>query len=129
MNNNLIVLSNMQEYFKSRLDRLALNCSPESKSYIIGLLSRPLDEFGSRQSVTLVYAKKNFESYQKVGDWILLSKSIYPDSLTGASSEYYDSLAQISYFKCFILLNKRWKIFEELADIFPNLTLELRKLF
>lgn len=103
-----------------------LPCQEDTKAYIVStfISFKQYDPKNNLygKSITLEYNKAqlehSFELYQQVGDWILFTKSIYPESLT-ASGEYYNSIAQLSYYKCYNIVNKQWKLYQELADKFP----------
>ena len=93
------------------------NCEEKTRSY--------------NKSVTLLYNNAiqnySFEEFRKIADWLFIAKSIYPDSLNGASKSYYNSIAQTAYHKCYIIMNKQWLIFEELADQFEPYTNSVRR--
>lgn len=78
----------------------------------------------SNESITILFSRakeqNSFAMYQELGDWLLFTKTLFPKYLTGASSDYFDVVAQISYDRCYRIVNKRWDVFEELADRFPN---------
>lgn len=99
---------------------------PETSAYIKGVFNEFIykkEKDLSKDSITLKYieAKNNlsFKDFQNIGDWILFSKIILPQSII--SEEYYDTIARCSYYKCYLILNKQWILFEELADKFPEL--------
>lgn len=77
----------------------------------------------SKQSLTIEFAKAkftgSFEKFQNLGDWILWIESTYPTALNGATTEYYHSIAQSAYYRCYVLTKKTWIVFEEIADKFP----------
>ena len=103
------------------------DCNEKTKSYIISVFTDITSENDfSNQSVTLLYAtaheKISFNEFKNIGDWLFLTKSLFPDSLQGASPAYYNAIAQSSYYKCYLLLNRQWLLFEELADQFPVYT-------
>lgn len=118
-----ITVTSLDEFFSRKIQTIP-NCNQNTKSYITSIFVNPKDDL-SNQSITLVYAQAianyRFDLFQKIGDWLLFVKSMYPQSLNGASSEYYDTLAQCSYYKCYRIVNRQWPIFEELADTFPYL--------
>lgn len=99
-----------------------------TRAYIFGIFKNKLYNTNdlSKDSLTIKYAEAKFsyefEKFQILGDWIFFTKSIYPNSLNKASPEYYDSIAQNSYYKCYKLLDKKWIVFEELSDQFPYFT-------
>lgn len=104
-----------------------LPCHDHTKSYIAQLMTKPKDM--SKDSITLAYAqakfKYNFEAFKDIGDWLFWAKTISPKHLNHASAEYYDAIAQNSYYYCYRIINKKWPLFEELADIFPEIVMQL----
>lgn len=117
------------KYFKPTIDKLAY--SNELNSYLLNLLinSNKLENY-SNNSLTLKYIEAqnnyNFHLYQSLGDWILFCQVYMPGHLKGAEDKYYNALAQNSYYSCYILLKKQWKLFEELADLYPSVVKDLR---
>lgn len=108
------------------------NCEEKTRSYIISIFSDvAVRDDLSKESVTLLYNKAlenySFNNFRKIADWLFLAKCMFPKSLKGASSDYYNSIAQNSYYKCFAIMNKEWLIFEELADRFEPLTTSVNK--
>lgn len=126
---NLLSIINLNQYF-SDITKKIPHCQENTKSYIADVFAN--QQVSINQSITLIYAEANynynFEKFQTVGDWLLFAKSIFPESLNGASSEYYDVIAQCAYYRCYRMLNKQWPLFEELADMFPILVKNLQKL-
>lgn len=108
-----------------------LKCQQDTKSYIIGIYGKyKTAEFDlSQDSVTLLFAqgrnKQDFLTYQNLGDWLFYTKSMFPASLKNASENYYDNIAKLSYYNCYRMI-KSWKIYEELADEYTNLTTSIR---
>lgn len=105
-----------------------------TKSYIIGVFKDVKKKHNfSNESITLIFAKakseNKFELFQALGDWILFTESVYPQHLKYASKDYYFAMAQISYFRCYRLINKTWDLFEELSDDFPRIVSKLQKQF
>lgn len=109
-----------------------LKCQPDTKSYIIGIYGKyKSSEFDfSKDSVTLIYAKakenQDFITYQNLGDWILFTKTLNPNHLNYASEDYYNTIARISYYSCYKLINKQWKLFEQLSDEFIPLVNQIK---
>ena len=112
-------------------------CQEATKAYIVNTFvgfkrTQSGNEFNaldlSDKSITIEYHRaqmeSNFERYQQIGDWILFSSAMFPESFV-VSSDYYDSIARLSYYKCYQIVNKQWKLFEELADNFPNVVKHL----
>ncbi|KKN67648.1 hypothetical protein LCGC14_0459070 [marine sediment metagenome] len=122
---------NLFDFFNETIKKLP-NCEEKTRSYIISIFSDATakDDL-SKESVTLLYNKalKNysFNNFRQIGDWLFLSKCLFPESLKNASSDYYNAIAQNSYYKCYTIMNKEWLIFEELADQFGSFTINVKK--
>ncbi len=118
-------MDDLSKFFEGILSDL--NCNYDTRSYICGIFTKyKTSQFDlSKDSITLLYCqakeKQDFLTYQTLGDWIFFSNSFAPDHLTDASPDYYRTVAQLSYYSCYKLINKQWKCFEELADRFPYL--------
>jgi len=118
---HLLNQKDFQLFISKKIQNIDTNLS-ETKAYINGIFNSYINSAGdlSKQSLTLEYikAKENydFSSFQNIGDWIFFVRTMYPESVT--SDEYYDTLAQCSYYKCYIIIDKKWPCFEELADRF-----------
>lgn len=118
------LLTSLENFFIDKVK--CIPCQEDTKAYIVstfvGFKKCEPSHNLHRKSITLEYNKAqlehSFELYQQIGDWILFIKSMYPESLD-ASGEYYDSIARLSYYKCYRIVNKQWKLYEELADKFP----------
>lgn len=93
------------------------------------LFAKTDDYFG--ESVTLIFAQAkedyDFERYKNLGDWLLFAKVLYPEHLARATDEYYNAIAQSSYYKCHVMLYRKWPLYEELADTFPTITHQMRQ--
>ena len=95
---------------------------PETKTYINSVFIKFLnaDEDLSNKNIILEFAQAknnyNFNKFQEIGDWILYGLSIFPKYFKNASEEYYITIGQNSYYKCFKMLNNKWPLFEELSD-------------
>ena len=117
------------EYFKPVIDKIAY--SNEVNAYILNLLIKiNKSQNFSKESLTLKYieAKENynFSSYQSLGDWIMFCQIYFPKHLNNAEEKYYNAIAQTSYYNCYIMLKRQWKLFEELADLYPDIVKDLR---
>lgn len=117
------------KYFKPVIDKLAY--SGELNSYLLNLLIHiNKSKNFSKDSLTLKYIEAqqnhNFDLYQAIGDWILFCQVYVPQHLNGAEEKYYNALAQNSYYSCYIILKRQWKLFEELADLYPSIVKDLR---
>lgn len=85
----------------------------------------------SKDSVTVLFAqarsKHDFLIYQNLGDWIFFSNTMASAHLHNASQDYYQTIARLSYYSCYKLINKKWKLFEELSDNFPVLESKVKE--
>jgi len=103
------------------------NCEEKTRSYIISIFASISSERDfTNESLTFALKRahdnKSFNSFRELGDYLFFTKSMFPQSLKGADLNYYDSIARTSYYKCFLLLNKQWVLYEDLADQFPRYT-------
>ncbi len=118
------LLTSLEKFFVDKVK--CIPCQEDTKAYIVstfvGFKKCEPNQNLYGKSITLEYNKAqlehSFELYQQIGDWILFIKSMYPESLN-VSGEYYDSIARLSYYKCYRIVNKQWRLYEELADKFP----------
>jgi len=128
---SLAIINSLESFFMEKI-KLLKNYQEPTRAYIINVFKNAKKGSGdlSKDSLTIIYSKAKseqcFELFQNIADWILFSKSIHPESLRGASEDYYNVLAQDSYYRCYRLLNRQWSLFEELADKFPQLIVTLQ---
>jgi len=115
-------IKNLNNFFYEVFDEL--KCQPDTKAYIVSIFTKykAADFDLSKDSITLTYAqakdKRDFMIFQNLGDWIFFSQSFLPEHLNNASKEYYQSIGRLSYYSCYQIINKQWKLFEELSDNF-----------
>lgn len=120
-----LIYKNITSFFDEIISDI--NCHPDTRAYIVSIYAKyKSSEFDlSKHSVSLEFAqarsKHDFFIYQNLGDWIFFSNTTNPQHLKFASKEYYDTVARLSYYSCYKLINKKWKLFEELADNLPNI--------
>ena len=113
---------NISSFFDELL--IDLKCQRDTKAYIVSIYGKyKTAEFDlSKDSVTLLFAqarnKQDFLTYQNLGDWIFFANTVAPAHLRFANKDYYDTIARISYFSCYKIVNRQWKLFEELSDNF-----------
>lgn len=112
-----------------------LDCEPRTKAYITSIYTKQIkDNDGdlSKKSLTLLFGQakesQDFLKFQNIADWIFFSNTIAPDHLNHASQQYYQTLAKLSYYNCYKLINRQWKLFEELADKFEFLEKQTKNL-
>lgn len=123
---------NLTTFFDEVLAELP--CQSDTKAYIVSVFAKYKNpEYDlSKDSVTLTFSqardKQDFSTFQNLGDWIFFSKTFVPASLHHASEDYYDTVGRLSYYSCYKLINRQWKLFEEMADNFVILEKETRTL-
>lgn len=123
---------NISSFFDELLGDL--HCQRDTKAYIVSIYGKyKTAEFDlSKDSVTLRFAQarsnQDFLTYQNLGDWIFFANTLAPQHLQSASKDYYDTVARLSYYSCYKLINRQWKLFEELADDFIRLETQVGKL-
>ena len=118
--------ADLEEFWHRQLERV--ECDSFARAYLSNLLARPVDLSDCSLSIVFLEAKQrqDFEQFQNLGDYLFFAKSCYPEALSGASEEYYQSLARLSYYSCFRLINRKMFVYEYLADEFVKLTEQIR---
>lgn len=123
---------NLTTFFDEVLEELP--CQSATKAYIVSVFTKYKNpDFDlSKDSVTLTFAqardKQDFSTFQNLGDWIFFSKTFAPAHLNNASEDYYRTVGRLSYYSCYKLINRQWKLFEEIADNFIILEEQTKKL-
>ena len=126
-----MIINNLNDYLFDKVKNL--NYDYDTKSYIVSIFDKfkKSDFDYSKNSLTCIYARanetNNFIIFQNLGDWLFFCSVIFPEHLKNASEEYYISLGQMSYYNCYKLINKQWKLYEKLADDFSTLTEQTRE--
>ena len=131
----MTITMSIREFFKEKVQNIP--CHEDTKAYIVSTFvgfkrTVPGSEASSKdlsdKSITIEYIQaqeeRSFERYQQLGDWILFNNAMFPESLV-VSDEYYSSIARLSYYKCYQIVNREWKLYEELADNFPTVVRHL----
>jgi hypothetical protein len=125
-----VVYDNVNNYFNEILSDIS--CQQDTKAYIVSIYDKyksNAPDF-SKKSITVLFAEAkythDFVTYQNIGDWIFFANTLTPGHLKYASKDYYDTIAQLSYYSCYRLINKQWKLFEELADNFQYIEVEVK---
>ena len=118
----------LEDYFNNRVKNL--NCRKDTSAYIANTLhnyKNSVYDF-TNKSLTLEFADAKFnmsyKRFQELADYILFMEATFPNALSGASMEYYHSIAQSAYYRCYTMM-RSWVLFEEIADRFPNLIIQL----
>ena len=121
----LLYQANLTEFFQEVLRDL--ECQQDTQAYIVGIFGkyRTTTFDLSHYSVSTLFAQArsnhSFFDYQNLGDWLFWQLTINPENLHHASRDYYDTIAQLSYDACYRLINRQWKLYQELADALPQL--------
>lgn len=104
------------------------------QAYITNVLSKFKPNelvYTKRDSIVLKYLEArsthNFATHQQIGDCVLFLGSIYPEFIKEHRT-VVESMGQQSYYACYVMLNRQWKIYEELADELPMLMSEIAHL-
>lgn len=131
MSGNLLLIPDLESFFDKTIH--LKNFQESTIAYLVNLFKTAKKQDYSKDSLTLIYSRakfeQNFNLFQNLGDWILFTETLYPEHLNKASKEYYEILAQNSYYTCYRMLNRQWRLYEELADTFPRLIILLRNSF
>jgi len=104
-----------------------IKCQDETRSYILSIYKKQTkpDFDLSKDSITLLFAqaqeKRDFYTYQNIGDWIFYINTIAPKYFKFIDKKYCDTLGQLSYYSCYKIINRKWPLFEELSDSFIDL--------
>lgn len=122
--------ANVNSFFEELL--ADIECQPTTRIYITSIYGKYKSaQFDlSKDSVTILFAQarsnQDFLTYQNLGDWIFFSNTLAPTHLRHANKDYYDTIARLSYYSCYKLINREWKIFEEIADNFNILESQVK---
>lgn len=122
----IIKLNNLEDFFIEKVKSLPIS-REDTKAYVTSTFVKYKNTTSdlSKKSLTIEFseAKSNwsFSKFQEIGDWILWAESMFPTALNDASKEYYHTLGQICFYKCYIITKRNWKVFEEIADTLPNI--------
>lgn len=124
------IQANINSFFEELL--ADIECQTTTRIYITSIFGKyKTSQFDlSKDSVTLLFSQarnnQDFLTYQNLGDWIFFSNTLAPDHLKFASKDYYDTVARVSYYSCYRLINRQWKLFEELSDNFLSLERQVK---
>lgn len=126
----LVIYHDLDAVFSSVLE--GLDCRNDTRAYIIGIYSQhnnpTIDLSHHNLTLTFLQARHNYNFYdhQKIGDWIFFVNSMFPQFFDD-NAEYYRNMARLSYYSCYKLINKKWPLYEELADRFITLEEEAKE--
>ena len=125
-----LIQQNITDFFAELLNDL--KCQADTKNYIVGIYGKyKTTNFDlSQDSITVLFSqarnKQDFSIYQNLGDWLFYINSLGSEHLRFASQDYYDTIARLSYYSCYKLINKQWKLYEEIADLYVPLQQEIK---
>lgn len=125
LHNSVIEVINLNDYISDKIK--ALKCHQDTKAYITSIFTKyKTAHFDhSKESITLLYSTaktdQSFAAFQNLADWLFFSETLFPEHLRHASGEYYQTVARLSYYSCFMLIQKKWLLFEELSNNYPYL--------
>lgn len=118
---------NIHNFFIEELEKL--DCQATTRAYITSVLCKYTHNNETnfcQKSVTLVFAnakyKMDFVTFQNLADYVFFCEVVFPQFLRQASKEYYHTVAKLSYYSCYRLINKQMDVYENLADQFTDLT-------
>lgn len=117
-------VTSLEEWFYKSLE--GLEASPDARAYVVSVLSsmKRSENDLSKKSIVLSYAeareKGSFESYQRIGDYVLWGMIFVPESFEVPKVAI--DLGRMSYYSCWRLTRRTWTVYEELADNLPRIT-------
>jgi hypothetical protein len=111
-----------------------LPCQEPTRAYVISVFSQVDHSKAlcqSDQSLIILFSQAreshNFSAFQELGDRIFFLNSFFQEHLLKfGSREFFDALAQTSYWECFKLINRKWELFRELAENLPIIEDEVK---
>jgi len=85
----------------------------------------------SEASLFLLFSQarltSDFATFQDVADWIFFLNAAFEEHLKFASKEFYDGLAQSSYWSCYQLINRKWDLYRELAEDYTSIERQVKR--
>jgi hypothetical protein len=123
------MIKNLNDFLNQEFQKI--KCPDDTRAYLISVFDKYKNtNYNGNLSITLSYADaKNsgkFDKFQELADYLFFIHSLYPESLD--NKEYSTSIARMSYYTCYRLLNKQWKVYEQIADDFVYLEKSARKI-
>lgn len=123
-----LVTSGLNDWFAQRLT--SLKYSKDTIAYVVGVLSKYKNQSDdlSDQSIVLLYItaceNSDFSTYQKIGDWVLWTSTICPDSIK-ENQEIVQNLGRMSYYACNRII-RSWPVYEDLGNNLEHLAIDVR---
>ena len=110
-----------------------LDCQADTRAYIVSIFGKYKNaEFDlSNDSITAVFCqarqKHDFSIFRNLGDWIFISNTVFPQHLDKHSSrDYQTTIARMSFYTCYRMTNRRWKLYEEISDRLSDLEQQVK---
>ncbi len=128
------VIYGLDAWFSEQLTSLHCCYKPETIAYVTSVLKELAHPRSgtdlSDRSIVLAYAAAvqtgEFERFQQIGDWVLWSNIIIPESIAEHKS-IIENIGQNSYLSCYRIMHKKWHVYAELADTLPTLSAHVRQ--
>lgn len=125
MSGDLIINETLDSLFDKKMSKLQ-KCKEATRAYIVSVLKKYTKQSSVLDDglIGMEYLKAvnmfEFAKFQEIGDWVFFVQSNYPNYFEKSTSDYYISIGRGSYYRCYKILNKKWPLFEELADNFSD---------
>lgn len=103
-----------------------INCSSAAKSYIVNVLSKPtLHDCSMVIKFHNARTTGRFHLFQEIGDETLFVCSLFETK----NKDVELTMARLSYYACYRIMQKKWPLYEELADQLPSYTRQIGSAF
>ena len=118
------LVSHLTCWFEKKLTNTGIQF--DTLAYVVGVLSKfEIQNDMSNESIVLAFHdakfnKGDFSSFQKIGDWVLWANTFHPTYIKNNADVTY-SIGRLSYYACHRILQKKWPLYEELADQLPKI--------
>lgn len=119
----MLTVTRLDEWFATRLNDVS--ASQEAKAYVVGVLCNKVDIVTGSVVLEYIAAANDFVGLQSLGDAILFASIIHPGFIA-AHRDMNESIARVSYYRCHKILDRKWPVYEELADNFPVLVTNIK---
>ena len=117
----MIVVNDLKQWIDCALDDV--KSSKEAKSYIANVLSQhSLNDCSLVLKFCDAKASGKFHLFQEIGDYVLFVNSLFATQ----HRDVHLTLARLSYYSCYRILQKQWPLYEELADQLPAYTKQIK---
>lgn len=117
----LLLNQKISDFFDDLLHDL--QCRADTRAYIVGIFDhyqKPVSddiEGSAGERYCQARAKQNFSNFQRLADYLFFTLITAPQYLERhASQDYYHTIARLSYYSCYKLINRQWLCLEEIAD-------------